>query len=190
MAIIRPIEEAHASNWARRCQRNGTVPRGTVWEATKHQSGSCRRITGAPVAIERVLLPTHPDVLRRLPRRSPADSGVPPCAPPGSRSASPAPCNGSPAQAAPPSQPRRLRRAAFRSARVPFGATLKKETIRLVCLASWGGSEEGEGAGIVREGKREGFLPDEPVPRRDSLQGAGSKQQHRAIGGQQSGRFG
>src|SRR3989442_4329125 len=30
MAIIRPIEEAHASNWARRCQRNDTVLRGTM----------------------------------------------------------------------------------------------------------------------------------------------------------------
>src|SRR5438105_9042836 len=37
-----------------------------------------------------VLSPNYPDVLRRLPRRSPADSGVPSSAPPGSRSMPPA----------------------------------------------------------------------------------------------------
>ena len=38
----------------------------------------------------RVLSPHYPDVLRRLPRRSPDDSGVPPSAPPGSHAVPPA----------------------------------------------------------------------------------------------------
>src|SRR5207249_2202258 len=51
------------------------------------------------------------------------------------------------------------------------------------------GFEKREGAGIAREGKGEGFLSDKPVPRWDGLQGGGAKQQDRAIGTQQAGRF-
>src|SRR5207247_11220178 len=65
MAIIRPIEEAHASNWARRCQRNDTVLRGTMGEATRHQSGSCPRIAQRSWAFRR-RGPADPAVLPAL----------------------------------------------------------------------------------------------------------------------------
>src|SRR5207249_8796268 len=75
MAIIRPIEEAHASNWARRCQRNDTVLRGTMGEATRHQSGSCPRIAQRSWAFR---------------RRGPADPAVRPALQLGAHAVSPA----------------------------------------------------------------------------------------------------